>query len=284
MRRRLAAILFLSVSLVSFRGAAAVTREFPFEFREGLLWVEVTTADSPRPLHFLLDTGAEVGVINLSTVKRLGLSLGQPVSVRSVETSTTGYWPEKLSLNAGAVALPSDCLALDLSRLNRACSRSVDGLIGADFFRNRIVQIDFEAGKIRLLTADEIRSGARAITMESRRSGLCVMARIDGLGAQRFRVDTGCATALQWVTTSVSVKRDAGKLAIGLSELNIPQARTSVDLGIETFRDVPTGLHSEAIFDGESGLVGNGLLSRFKSVTLDGISSRLIFSDLRSSD
>jgi hypothetical protein len=47
---------------------------------------------------------------------------------------------------------------------------------------------------------------------------------------------------------------------------------------------VPTGLHRDAIFDGEVGLPGNGLLSRFKTVTLDATSARLILSDLRSTN
>src|SRR5204862_4344377 len=108
--------------------------EFPFAFREGLIWVQVRADESKEPLNFILDTGASVSVLNLSTVKRLGLPLGGQVSVNGVRTDTLGYWPQQLSATASGVTLPQDYLAIDLSGLARACGASVDGLIGADFF------------------------------------------------------------------------------------------------------------------------------------------------------
>ena len=76
-------------------------------------------------MRFLLDSGAEVSVVNLDTAKRLGMSLGEKVNVSSVQTTMTGYWPQKLSATASGVKLPSDFLALDLSKLNAACTQSV---------------------------------------------------------------------------------------------------------------------------------------------------------------
>ena len=105
--------------------AASSPTEFPFEYREGLLWVQVQVAGSREPLRFLLDSGAEVSVVNLDTAKRLGMSLGEKVNVSSVQTTMTGYWPQKLSATASGVKLPSDFLALDLSKLNAACTQSV---------------------------------------------------------------------------------------------------------------------------------------------------------------
>lgn len=261
--------------------AATSHTEFPFEYREGLLWVQVQVAECREPLRFLLDSGAEVSVVNLDTAKRLGLSLGERVNVSSVQATMTGYWPQKLSATANGVTLPSDFLALDLSKLNAACTQSVDGLIGADFFKGRIVQIDFAAQKIRLLNASDTASKAETSPLEIRRCGLCVMASVDGSKPQRLRVDTGCATALQWVTSKVQPERCTSKVAIGLAQLIIPQTQTTVMLAGHTFRDVPTGLHREAIFDGEKGLLGNGLLSRFETVTIDSRAGRLSFGPLR---
>jgi hypothetical protein len=39
---------------------------------------------------------------------------------------------------------------------------------------------------------------------------------------------------------------------------------------------VPTGLHRKAIFPGESGLLGNGVLAQFGVVTIDAKAGRLI--------
>ena len=274
-------ILAVQAAVVRGEVSAPSPTEFPFEYREGLLWVQVQVAESREPLRFLLDSGAEVSVVNLDTAKRLGMSLGERVNVSSVQTTMTGYWPQTLSATASGVALPSDFLALDLSKLNSACTQSVDGLIGADFFKGKIVQIDFMAQKIRLLNTSAAASKAETSRLEIRRCGLCVMVGVNGGKPQRLRVDTGCATDLQWVTSKVQPQQCTSKVAIGLAQLAIPQTTTTVSLAGWTFHDVPTGLHREAIFDGEAGLLGNGLLSRFETVTIDSRAGRLFFGRLR---
>jgi hypothetical protein len=265
----------LATSVVLARGESPVA-EFPFEYREGLLWVQVRVAERQEPLRFLLDTGAEVSVVNLDTAKRLRLTLGPKVSVRGVHKSMTGYWPQTLCATANDVVLPSSFLALDLSKLSRACEQSVDGLIGADFFRGRIVQIDFAAQKIRLLNPDETLASANSLPLEVWPCGMRVKASINGGEPQWLRLDTGCATPLQWATSTVRPEKCSGKVAIALTKLNIPQSRTTVDFGGHTFRDVPTGIHRTAIFPGEAGLLGNGLLFQFSSVTIDARAGRLI--------
>ena len=277
-------ILAVQAPVVRDEAAAASATEFPFEYREGLLWVQVQAAESKEPLRFMLDSGAQVSVVNLDTAKRLGLPLGERVNVSGVQTTMKGYWPQKLSANANGVALPSDFLALDLSKLNAACTQVVDGLIGADFFKHRIVQIDFAAQKIRLLKADDVpATKTDTFPLEIRRYGLCVKTSVNGGKPQRLRMDTGCATALQWVTSKVQPECGTSKVAIGLAELSILQTKTTVSLAGHTFRDVPTGLHRDAIFDGEAGLLGNGLLSRFDTVTIHSRARRLTFGRLRES-
>jgi len=71
--------------------------------------------------------------------------------VHGVQTMLTRYWQERMSAKVGAVELPRGYLAVDLEKLSASCERNVDGLIGADFFRRRVVQIDFDAQKIRLV-------------------------------------------------------------------------------------------------------------------------------------
>src|ERR1039458_928368 len=65
----------------------------PFEYSEGLLWVQIEVPQSSRPLNFLFDTGAEISVINAATVAALGLFGGNKIKVRGVQTTTTGHWP-----------------------------------------------------------------------------------------------------------------------------------------------------------------------------------------------
>ena len=55
----------------------------------------------------------------------------------------------------------------------------------------------------------------------------------------------------------------------------------TVVLGELEFEKVPTGLHDAAIFPGEAGLLGNGLLSRFSTVTIDAKAGRLMLGKRR---
>jgi hypothetical protein len=267
-------LLFLT-RLLQAESVWAAVSELPIQFRDGLLWVDVIVPQSTEPLNFLLDTGASASVINLNTARRLNLKLGRKVSVTGVHTTLTGYWPLKLTTKVDQIALPDEYLALDLSKLSDACSRSVDGLIGADFFCDRVVQIDYGAQKLRVLNTALRDAGTNSVPLEVRPCGLRVPVNVNGGKSQWVRVDTGCASAFQWVTSKVRAELCTSKLAVGLTELSIPQTMTGVQLGSSYLDTVPTGLHSKAIFPGESGLLGNGLLAQFGIITIDAKSGRL---------
>ena len=276
MRGRFYSVLILLTALFQVQAAPTLLAEFPFQLREGLLWIEVDIRQSEKPLNFLLDTGAGVSAINLNTAKRIGLKLGREVTVRGVDIKLTGYWQQRMSAKVGDVTLPTEYLAVDLEKLSRSCERPVDGLVGADFFRGRVVQIDFIAQRIRLLKRQGLGPSGDTLPLELRPCGMLVPISVDEHACQWVRLDTGCATALQWVTMEVP-EQCTQQMAIGLAELSIPQTKTTVGLGETKFANVPTGLHETAIFPGEAGLLGNGLLSRFTSITIDAKAGRVIF-------
>jgi len=248
----------------------------PFEYCEGLLWVQVQVPQSTRPLNFILDTGADVSVINAGTVKALRLKTGRCISVQGVHATMVGHWPVRLTAKAGGLVLPSEYLALDLGKLAHSCGRPLDGLLGADFVRGRVVQIDFASRQIRF--PDEVSpvKSDTVVPLELRCNSICVSIGVNDAKNQWVRLDTGCATALQWVTADEKMSAKSEKTAIGLAELNIPQTATTVSLGGQRIDQVPTGIHHNSIFPGEAGLLGNDLLSRFKTVTIDTKSARLV--------
>jgi hypothetical protein len=266
----------LLASLLRNEAALSTPAEFPVHFREGLIWVEVKVPQSAEPLNFLLDTGASASVINLVAARRLGLELGPPVSVKGVNATVTGHWPVKMSAAVSSIELPRKYLGLDLKKLSGACGLAVDGLIGADFFSDRVVQIDYAAQKVRLLDAGPGVQSNGAIPLEVRPCGLRVLVGVNGHKRQWVRLDTGCATPLQWVTAHVPASKCLCAPAVGLSELSIPQTLTSVTFGGQRIENVATGLHPQAIFPGEAGLLGNGLLACFGSVTIDARSGHLL--------
>jgi hypothetical protein len=283
-RGRLCAVLISGAALAGVQAASVSLAEFPFEFREGFLWVEVNVPQSPKPLNFLVDTGAGVSVINLNTAKRIGLKLGREVMVHGVQSKLTGYWQERMAAKVGEVELPRGYLAVDLDKLSSSCERPVDGLVGADFFRGRVVQIDFDAHKIRVLRPTKGEKAEASLPLQLRPCGMRVPITVNGHERQWVRLDTGCATALQWVTSDVRPEQCGRKLAIGLADVSIPQTETTVIVGGHKFEKVPTGLHESAIFPGEAGLLGNALLSRFSSVTIDAKVGRVILGERHSAE
>jgi hypothetical protein len=188
----------------------------------------------------------------------------------------TGHWPVKLEATAEGLPLPNKYLALDLSKLADSCGRPLDGLLGADFIRGRVVQIDFSSHQIRFPDEIALVASDTVVPLELSGKSICVSIGINGRERQWVRLDTGCATALQWVTADTKTLHQSDKPAVGLIKLAIPQAETTVLLGTARFDRVPTGIHHTAIFPDEAGLLGNGLLSRFKTVTIDPKSARLV--------
>ncbi len=274
MWKPLAAIIWVITCLVQEAVAVESNTDFAFDFHEGLIWIEVKTGASVEPLTFLLDTGASVSVLDLQALKRLGLPKGERVRVCGVGSETEGYWPQHLSVQIGNLALPVNYLAVDLNGLGNACHRHLDGLLGADFFKGRVIQIDYAARTIRVLPKGSLPQYGEVFPLQIRHGVMRVAVRVNGNPPQWVRLDTGCVSALQWVAPSPQLTPRASRVSIGLAQINIPVIAAKVQLGSECFDSVPIGLHQQEIFHGEAGLLGNGLLSQFR-VTIDVIGNRL---------
>jgi hypothetical protein len=266
----------LVFALLKAPAATPAPNEIPFECSEGLLWIKASVPQSATPLNLLLDTGAGVSVLDTAAAERLKLKFGRPVNVRGVETTLTGHWLNPIAPTANGVLLPTRYLAVDLGKLGRSCERSLDGLLGADFFCARIVQIDFDARTLRILADMPDHRNTDAIPLQLRPCGMRLPITVNGRKPQWVRLDTGCVSALQWVTSDVRLQDCSRLAAVGLTEVSIPQTQTTVRIGSQEFQNIPTGLHEKPIFHGESGLLGNGLLSRFSSITIDAKSGRLL--------
>ena len=276
MRCRLSAVWGCALLLASDVRAEMA---FPFELREGFMWVKVCAPQSPEPLNFLFDTGAEVSTLNLQTAKRLKLNGGRPVKVTGVGGKAAGYWPQQLEATVAGVKLPTQFLVTDLCALQASCQCPVDGLLGADFFRDRIVQIDFRVKNIRLLATAPDGAKEEQIPIRFRRSIMQVPLSVDGNEPQWIRLDTGCASALEWVSATPARVAGRTKISIGLSSVQIPTSRTTVRFRNRQFHNVQTGIHGKPLFPSEGGLLGLGLLARFEQITIDARSGRLILSD-----
>jgi hypothetical protein len=133
-------------------------------------------------------------------------------------------------------------------------------LIGQDFFRGRIVQIDFRAHRIRLLEKSDDSQCCAVVSLKLHRDIMCVSASVNGSAKKWLRLDTGCDEGLHWV----SGRREDKDHAI-----------TSLQLGDENLPNVRTTMHRSELFPDEAGLLGNGVLSNYV-ITIDAIQKKLL--------
>jgi predicted aspartyl protease len=249
----------------------------PFQYRDGMIWLKVAVAGRNEPLNFLVDSGAGASVLDLGTARRLGLKLDQPMTVQGVNGHTTAYHARDFNARTAGVPVASSLLAVDLSGPSSSCHQHIDGLLGADFFRDHIVQINYAARTIRLLERNEVNpAGCEVLPLVKCNDTFSVRASVAGNAPELMRVDTGCCTALEWVVTGSKAKK-LTSTTIGLKSGTMHDFSTDVQLGSIRVTAVKTGVHTSQMFAGEAGLIGNGLLSRF-TVTIDTGKQRCLLS------
>jgi hypothetical protein len=266
----------LAALLLPLSARSEVLGEIHSQYRDGLIWLKVNVTGKSKPLNFLLDSGAGISAIDLRTARSLGVRPGNRQIVQGVNGQSFAYRVNDLQGVCGGIALPKSVLAVDLRALSECCDQPVDGILGVDFFRSRIVQIDFTEGRLRILEkCDPNLANCEILPIRMCNDAFCVPVRVAGNPAQWIRLDTGCDAALEWVVSETE-KRWTNRSSIGLSGVSIRQINTSVQLGKQCFNAITTGVHREQIFPGEAGLLGNGLLSKFR-LTIDQPGNRVIF-------
>jgi hypothetical protein len=263
------AALFLVAVLVAARCFAAPVPEISFRMVNGFIAIEGHLEHRPEKLTFLLDSGASVSVLNTQTARRLGLNSGTPQSIRGVVSEAVAYRLKDVRAKSGSVEYGGIPLATDLSAADELCTCPVDGLIGAAFLRDRVVEIDFATQRLRIFTVASPRAGEMRIPLKLQNDVICAAVGVNGSRPRWARLDTGCNEPLHWVVPRIGVNRDVLRDSIGFVSQPDDLAFVSVSLGSRTFYHTEAVLHGRHLFAGESGLLGTGLLSRFSRVTID---------------
>jgi predicted aspartyl protease len=261
---------------LAFPGQSEPLHKIPFRFQDGLIWVKVQLAGTKEQLNYLLDSGASVTAIDLQTAQACRIRLGDPQSVEGVSGSSVALNVNDFQATAGGIPLPKSVLAIDLGAISNRCHRHIDGILGLDFFRDRILQIDFDSGMIGILkNCDQSLANCDILPIKIRNNAICLPVRIAGKSDQWMRLDTGCDSALEWAGTS-TLTRGIVEPSFVPSGAKNQYIKTSVQLGRHAFSNVAVRVHADQIFAGENGLLGNGLLSKF-CVTIDERNGRVIF-------
>jgi predicted aspartyl protease len=149
---RLSFVLLISGGAqVAFPQTRSAPIEVPFEFVHNQILVQVKIAGK-GPFTMLLDTDTDPSAIDLATAKELGLSLDSRLfpatgGGRDAQTVQLTRLP---SLELGTI-IAKDLVAgaVDLKKVAAKLERPLHGVLGYSFLKDRIIQIDYAASKIR---------------------------------------------------------------------------------------------------------------------------------------
>jgi hypothetical protein len=272
--------LLLSAILPCLFAKADEPVKIPFRFTDGFIRVEVQLAAAPKPLSMLLDSGASVSVLNLATARRLQFPTGKSLSVHGVSSDSHAYDIGPLPVAISGTDCGTITMSADMSHADELCSEPVDGLIGVDFFRDRVVQIDYAQHFLQILSHSPKPSAAHRLPVKVINDVACVGVSVNGSSHRWTRLDTGCNDSLHWVIPKVAHRGKQHGASIGFITDSRDLALSRVALGERVIDSIPVSLHSRRFFEGEAGLLGNALLSRF-TVTLDWPGETLILEDRR---
>jgi len=160
MLHRRAALLFLT--LIASGGAAEIQVSAHLPSNVGCNVPIELTSNKPYagvqvngrgPYAFLLDTGASFNVLDNDRASALGISATGKKRVRGAgEGSLTSGVAKNVALALSGLSLPSrdiQVLAVNAA-LSQVEGRAVDGLLGYDFFKQFVVEIDYAAQRVNV--------------------------------------------------------------------------------------------------------------------------------------
>ncbi len=142
----------LSPAAVAQNANTAAPVTIPFDLVVRHVIVRVTVNNS-RPLSFILDSGANQAIIRTDIAKELGLKLEGQVTGRGAGPGVqTGAFVRnaKWSLVGLTGFSQPVTLALPFADLPSALGQPVDGIIGGEFIKEFVVELDYQAKQIRL--------------------------------------------------------------------------------------------------------------------------------------
>jgi hypothetical protein len=214
-------VLGSDIRFSSGRSALAI----PFELDDNLIYVPVSINNS-KPLSFILDTGAFT-IVNLPRAQELGVKLkrfGQTEGIGD-EQQDVFLGAERVSFGLPGVTLSRQrLLAVTLNKVEdcidkfivdengrdissskphvKGARRKVDGILGAEFFSNFVVEIDYASRLINVYEPASYRWNGKGekLPLELEPQHIFVQAHVRSQGRPalpvKLLVDTGGAMAI----------------------------------------------------------------------------------------
>jgi predicted aspartyl protease len=255
----------------------------PFEYTEDDNEVLQVSVNGSQPLNFTVDTGSDVfAIITARQAKSLGLTSGNNYKVgvaQNVGEIEAASIPSANLTLAGVEALNQriEVLITDVQANNDGIE--IDGVLGLEFLKHFVVEIDYEGKTIKLFSPDKYQYSGRGETIPIRIKDGSPEVRMKLITASGksiesyFEIDTGMSGTLLFRTTTVN--------RYGLpADMRTIQAPTSIEASGEFNRrigrakslqlgrfimDNPLVSLAQNV-EGEGGLVGEEILRRFKVI------------------
>jgi hypothetical protein len=128
-------------------GQSALNIPFEFEFNQIVLRVRVNNS---APLKFMFDTGAGISILSARRAAELKLKSVDSVKATGVGGSLEGSLATGVSLSVPGVAVLNQRLALLPLDVPFCEGKDIEGIIGYDFIREFVVEINYETRTLSL--------------------------------------------------------------------------------------------------------------------------------------
>ena len=187
----MACLLFAPGELLKMVAAAEddnVIESFEVEGNGDLLLIPVTVGGKVH--QFVVDTGCSTTVFHTSLKSTLKPTGSKAALTQSRKRVDLFECPEGV-VGQSQMPLGKWAVCMDLSEARRDSSHyEIDGVLGMDFLKSRILQIDFDAGRLRFLKSGTGAPGQKVEMQFDRLGRPTVPARIADLDEAQFLVDT----------------------------------------------------------------------------------------------
>jgi hypothetical protein len=182
---------------LSARRRAEVLEEFNIGKRGDLIVLPVTVAGKDYP--FMLSTATDRILVDARLLPLLGEALAETECATPVgRISTKEFAPIPMKIGGIEFTGSRPLVCKDLSAAREGCGYDLYGVVGLDYLRGRIVQIDFDEGKFRVLASvpvDLPNDRYLACLIRSDRGYRMVM-DYPGATIETVVVDTGMSTSV----------------------------------------------------------------------------------------
>jgi len=143
-----ATLCVAALALTPSQNRAVSEIQFELAFR-GVAFIPAKVNGGP-PMQFLLDTGGGGTHINRELAKQLGLEMARGVASASGNAQLDVGVIRSATTQVGDVQYTGQLIASPLAHLEPIFGRKLDGILGSEWMKNYVVEMDYIARRMRL--------------------------------------------------------------------------------------------------------------------------------------